>query len=135
VGLTETRTDNPTRAVSDPIPREDAFLVTVQLHDFPDHKYWDDGRQVPVFSLKAGCTGIHDVRRSPAFLMDKPFHSVHFYLPRKFLNAIADEVNAPRIGDLRFEPGNAVDDPIVRALASGLYPAPGSTRPSQPHVC
>jgi AraC-like DNA-binding protein len=111
------------RSKIDPIPREDAFLVTVQLRDFPDHKYWDDGCPVPVFFLKAGCTGIHDLKRSPAFLMDKPFHSVHFYLPRKFLNAIADEANAPRIGDLRFEPGNGVDDPIVRALASVLYRA------------
>ena len=123
VGLTETRTDHPTHALSDPIPREDAFLITVQLRDYPDHRYWEDGRQVPVFSLRAGCTGIHDLRRSPAFLMDKPFHSVHFYLPRKFLNGVADESDVPRVGDLRYQPGNGLDDPIVRALASVLYPA------------
>jgi AraC-like DNA-binding protein len=127
VGFTETRTDNPTHVFSDPIPREDAFLVTVQLRDYPDHKYWDDGRQATIFSLKAGCTGIHDLKRGPSFLIDKPFHSVHFYMPRKFLNAIADEANAPRIGDLRFETGNGVDDPIVRALASVLYPALGQS--------
>jgi AraC family transcriptional regulator len=123
VGFTETRSEHPIHGLSDPIPREDAFLVTIQLRDFPDHKYWIDGRQVPVFSLRAGCAAIHDLKRDPVFLMDKPFHSVHFYIPRKFLDAIADEFAAARIGDLRYEPGNAVDDPIVRALTSVLYPA------------
>ena len=123
VGYTETRSDHPTYALSDPIPREDAFLITLQLRDFPDHKYWEDGRQTPVFSLRAGCTAVHDLKRSPVFLMDKPFHSVHFYLPRKFLNAIADDVDAPHIGDLHYEPGHGVDDPTMRALASALFPA------------
>jgi AraC family transcriptional regulator len=68
-------------------------------------------------------TTLYDLRRDPRFLIDKPFHSLHFYFPHKFLNAIADAVNAPQIGDLRYEPGNGVDDPIVRALTSVLYPA------------
>jgi AraC-like DNA-binding protein len=48
---------------------------------------------------------------------------VHFYFPHESLNAIADAANAPHIGDLRYEPGSGVDDPIVRALTSALYPA------------
>src|SRR5262245_24027776 len=123
VGLTEVRSDHPTHSVSDPIPHEDAFLIALQLRDFPDHKYWEEGRQSPVFSLWAGCTTLHDLKRDPRFLMDKPFHSVHFYFPRKFLNAIADAANARPIDDLRYEPGNGVDDPIVRSLTSVLYPA------------
>ena len=39
------------------------------------------------------------------------------------LNAIAEAANAPPIADLRYEPGNGVDDPIVRALTAALYPA------------
>ena len=123
VGFTEIRSDNPTCAVSDPIPREDAFLVALQLRDFPDHKYWEDGRQAPVCSLQVGCTTFYDLKRSPAFLMDKPFHSVHFYFPRKFLNAIADDANAPRISDLRYTPGQGADDPVMRAITSSIYPA------------
>ena len=123
VGLTEVRSDHPTHAVSDPIPREDAFLIALQLRNFPDHRYWEEGRQFPVFSIWAGYTTLHDLKRDPRFLMDKPFHSVHFYFTRKFLNAITDEANAPHIGDLRYEPGNGIDDPIVRSLTSVLYPA------------
>src|SRR6516162_4603159 len=123
VGFTEIRSDNPTYAVSDPIPREDAFLVAVQLRDFPNHKYWEDGRQSPIFSLTAGCTTLYDLKRGPAFLMNKPFHSVHFYFPRHVLDYIADEANAPRIGDLRYRPGKGTEDPVMRALSSSLYPA------------
>jgi AraC-like DNA-binding protein len=68
-------------------------------------------------------TTLYDLRRDPRFLMDKPFHSVHFYFPRKLLNAIADAANAPHIDALCYEPGNGVDDPIVRALTSVLHPA------------
>src|SRR5262245_29884765 len=123
VGCTEIRSDHPTHTVSDPIPREDAFLVALQLRDFPDHKYWEDGRQFPVFTLRAGWTTLHDLKRDPRFLLDKPFHSMHFYFPHESLNAIADAANAPHIGDLRYQAGSGVDDPIVRALTSALYPA------------
>ena len=123
VGLTEIRSDHPTHALSGPIPREDAFLIALQLRDFPDYKYWEDGRQFPVFTLRVGWTTFYDLRRDPRFLLDKPFHSVHLYFPRESLNAIADAANAPPIADLRYEPGSGVDDPIVRALTSALYPA------------
>ena len=123
VGFTEICSDHPTHSVSDPIPREDAFLIAVQLRDFPDHVYWEDGRQAPVFSLPAGCTTLYDLKRSPAFLMDKPFHSVHFYFPRQVLNSMADGAETPQIGDLRYEPGKGTDDPIMRALTFALLPA------------
>ena len=35
--------------------------------------------------------------------------------------ATTDAANAPHISNLRHEPGNGVDDPIVRALTSALY--------------
>ena len=88
IGFTEVCSDNPTHAISDPIPREDAFLVALQLRDFPNHQYWEEGCQVSAFSLKAGCTTIYDLKRAPAFLMDKSFHSVHFYFSRNVLSCL-----------------------------------------------
>ena len=123
IGLTEIRSDHPTHALSGPIPREDAFLIALQLRDFPNHKYWEEGRPLPVFTLRAGWTTFYDLKRDPRFLLDRPFHAVHLYFPHVSLNAIADAANAPPITDLRYEPGSGVDDPIVRALTSALYPA------------
>src|SRR5262245_8228004 len=98
VGFTEIRSDHPTHAVSGPIPREDALLIALQ------HT-------------------LYDLKRDPRFLLDRPFHSVHFYFTHESLNAIADAANAPPIDDLRYEPGSGVDDPIERALTAALYPA------------
>ena len=126
VGCTEIRSDHPTHAVSGPIPREDAFLIALQLRDFPNHKYWEEGSQFPVFTLRAGWTTLYDLKRDPRFLLDKPFHSVHFYFPHESLNAIADAADAPHIGDLRYEPGSGVDDPIVRADLLDLLPDVGA---------
>jgi hypothetical protein len=45
-----------------------------------------------------------------------------FYLPRAALDAIADDANAPRIGDLSYEPGVGVNDGTISSLGS-LLPA------------
>jgi transcriptional regulator GlxA family with amidase domain len=48
---------------------------------------------------------------------------VNFYLPRKTLDAIADDADAPRISDLKFTPGVGVMDPVVGELTRLLLPA------------
>lgn len=45
------------------------------------------------------------------------------HLPRKALDAIAYEAAAPRVGDLRHEPGHSVDDPVVRHLLGAVLAA------------
>jgi AraC family transcriptional regulator len=82
IAVTEIRCDDPLPAMSGSIQREDAFLVGLQLRDFPTHQYWEDGRQAPVCDLRAGETCLYDLKRDPAVLLDKPYHSLLFYLPR-----------------------------------------------------
>ena len=66
---------------------------------------------------------LHDLKRVPTALFDKPYHSLVFYLPRAALDAIADEANAPRIRDLSYEPGAGVNDVTISGLGSLLLPA------------
>jgi AraC family transcriptional regulator len=110
MAVTEVRCDNPRPGMSGPIRPEDAFLVSVQLRDFPHREYWSDGRRASVCDLRAGETSLHDLRRDPVTLLDKPYHSLVVYLPRAVLDAIADEANAPRIRDLSYKPGVGVND-------------------------
>jgi AraC family transcriptional regulator len=123
LAVTEIRCDYPVPAVSDLIKQEDAFLVGLLLRDFPRKKCWEDGRQAPVYDLRAGETSIYDLRRNPTVLLDKPHHSLAFYLPRAALDAIADEANAPRIGDLRYKVGAGVNDVVISSLGSLVLPA------------
>lgn len=123
IAVTEIRSDDPRFAVSGSIPPEDAFLVALQVREYPNQEYWEDGRQAPVRTLAAGCTILYDLKRDPVFYMNNPFHSVNFYFPRAALNAIGDNAEAPRIGELRYEPGVGVDDPVMRPLVMSLLPA------------
>jgi AraC family transcriptional regulator len=54
IAVTEIRCDDPLPGMSTSIQREDAFLVELELRDFPHREYWEDGRQAPLSDLRAG---------------------------------------------------------------------------------
>jgi AraC-like DNA-binding protein len=123
IAVTEIRCDNPLPEMSAPIQQEDAFVVGLKLRDFPAHKYWENGRLTQVCDLRAGEICLHDLKRDSTVLLDKPYHTLAFYLPRAALDAIADDANAPRIRDLSYEPGAGVNDVTISGLGSLLLPA------------
>src|SRR5580692_1005328 len=122
VAVTETWCDDPVLGMTDSIQREDAFLVGLVLCDFPKREYWEDGRLVSICDMRAGQVCIHDLKRDPAALLDKPYHDLFFYLPRSALDAIADDADAPRIGDLNYKPVG-IDDATISSLGMAVLPA------------
>lgn len=123
IALTEVRIDQPLGRVSDPIPREDAYLVSLLLRDFSYDSYWEADRHVGRSTIPAGECMIHDLRRNPLVLVDKPAHSLLLYLPRTALDALADDANVPRVEELRYDPGFGVPDETVRNIGLSLLPA------------
>jgi AraC family transcriptional regulator len=123
IAVTEIRCDDPLPGMGTSIQREDAFLIELELRDFPHREYWEDDRQGPVCDLRAGETCIHDLKRDPVSFLDKPYHALFFYLPRATLNAIADDASAPRIGDLDCGPAPGVNDATIAGLGGTIQPA------------
>jgi AraC-like DNA-binding protein len=123
IAVTEIRCENPLPQLSDPIQQEDAFLVSLHLRDRPKWEYWEDGRRASVCDVRAGESCLHDLKREPRGLIDKPYDALAFYLPRAALDAIADDANAPRIRDLRYQPGAGINDVTISGLGSLLLPA------------
>jgi AraC family transcriptional regulator len=82
MAVTETRCDNPVPGLSGSLQREDAFLVSLTLRDYPNRIYWEDGRLMSESDVRSGQTCIHDLKRDPVALLDKPIHHLFFYLPR-----------------------------------------------------
>jgi AraC family transcriptional regulator len=123
IACTEIVADRPTFEMTPEVAREDAFLVSFQLQGFQAYDYWEDGRNANKADARRGDTLIADLKRGPSFLLDKPGHSMHYYLSRATLNLVADEANAPRISDLRYVPGEGFDDSVIRSLSMALYPA------------
>ena len=123
IAVTEICVHRPPGRLSDPIPRVNGYMISLMLSDLPDNAYWEDGRQVSAYSLRAGEVTIHDLRREPLALIDKPVHSLLCYIPSAALNALADQANVPRISELRYKPGVGVFDETIRHIGLSLLPA------------
>ncbi len=127
--VTEVRSDNPPRALSGDIPREDAYMVGLQLRAYPKHEHVEDGRVVARNGYQAGETCFYDLRRGHAFMMVRPFHSIHFLLTRRTLNALAEDAHARWAGELNHRAGVSVSDATVRRLGETVLPV--LNRPEQ----
>jgi AraC family transcriptional regulator len=129
LAVTETRDDNPVPGLSGSLTAEDAFLVSLKLHDYPDCELWDRGKCVMKADVRAGATYLYDLKRDPQYVIDKPFHSLFFYLPRSALDGIAEESRAPRMGELACELGTGHNDAIIRNIGASFLQ--GLRRPAE----
>jgi AraC family transcriptional regulator len=120
LAVTETRDDNPVPGLSGTLPSEDSFLVSLKLHDFPDCELWERGKCVMKRDVRAGATYLYDLKRDPRYVIDKPFHSLFFYLPRSALDSVAEQSGAPRIGELGCELGIGHDDAVIRHIGASF---------------
>ncbi|MCA1375460.1 MULTISPECIES: AraC family transcriptional regulator [unclassified Bradyrhizobium] len=123
LAVTETRDDNPVPGLSGSFTAEDAFVVSLKLHDYPDCELWENGKCVMKADVPAGATYLYDLKRDPRYVIDKPFHSLFFYLPRSALDALTEQPRMPRVGQLACELGVGHDDTVVRHIGASLQQA------------
>jgi AraC family transcriptional regulator len=129
LAVTETRNDNPVPGLSGSLPSEEAYLVSLKFRDYPDCECWEDGRFLIKSDVRGGATYLYDLKRDPRYVINKPFHSLFFYLPRSALDDIAKQAGASRIGELTYEPGIGHDDEIIRHISASLLQ--GLRRPTE----
>ncbi|MGO8163314.1 AraC family transcriptional regulator [Rhizobium ruizarguesonis] len=122
VAVTEIRCDKEHTGLTEPIPVEDAFLVTVQLRDVRAHRLFIDGRQVRTEFLPAGTANIYDLRSSPVADSISTFHHLSFYLPRAALLEVAEREGLPDVDGFDQHPGMGVKDEILHNLARAILP-------------
>src|SRR6266850_950794 len=129
LAVTETRDDNPVPGLSGSLALEDAFLVSLKLHDYPDCELWENGKCVMKADVPAGATYLYDLKRDPRYVIDKPFHSMFFYLPRSALDALTEQSRTPRVGQLACQLGVGHDDAVIRHIGASLQE--GLRRPDE----
>jgi len=122
IAVTETRDDAPVLRSSGEMGLCDAYVVSLKLNDFPNCEIWERGKSVKT-DIRAGATYIYDMKKNPRFIIDKPFHSLHFYLPRSALDGIADQSAAPRVGELPSQLGVGHDDSVIRHIGGAILQA------------
>ena len=132
IAVTEIRCDKANTGLSEPIPVEDAFLLTVQLRDVPAHGMFLDGQPVKTAILPAGTASFYDLRASPVADSLSAFHHVSFYVPRGALAAIAEKENIAAADSFNQNPGIGVQDPVLYDLVRAMLPcfrSPGLASP------
>ena len=115
--------NKPNGLLSDPLPREDAYMLCLLRRALPGNSYWEEGRELGRFSLERGHTAISDLRKDPSGLIEQPIHTMLFKLPRATINGLADEINVQRIDELRFKPGVGMFDETMMHLGLSLSSA------------
>lgn len=129
IAVTETRDDDPASRLSGKLKSEDAYLVSLKLRDYPDCELWERGTFAMKADIRAGATYLYDLKRDPRYLINKPFHSIFFYLPRSALDGIAEQSRTARVGGLSCKPGIGHDDAVVRHISASLRE--GMRRPGE----
>ncbi len=124
LAVTELKFDRPTPDLSEPLPYDDAFLVSVLLLPVADHELWKNGRPVSVNEVReAGHTHFFDLRQKPQGLFRRPSHVLHFYMPLATLNIFAEQENFQPISDFDYKQSVGKDDPVMRHLAAATLAA------------
>jgi AraC family transcriptional regulator len=99
-----------------PRVKEDAFIVGVIVREFPDYKFWEDGKQARMQTLLKGQVTVNDMRLDGRAIMDSPFHTVYCHIPRSALDDVFNEEGHSKLGRLIYQPGIGMDDEVIRNL-------------------
>ena len=129
ISVTETRDDNPVPGPCGVVPPEDAYFFSLKLRDFGDCEYWEYGKCVARPDIRAGETYIYDMKCEPRYVIDRPFHSLTFYVPASALNRVAEQFGVPRVDQLDYQYGTGFRDNIVHHIGASLLT--GLRRPSE----
>lgn len=124
LAVTELKFDKPAPELSQPLPYDDAFLVSVLLLPVANHELWKNGRPVSVNEVReSGHTHFFDLRQRPQGLFRRPSHVLHFYMPLATLNMFAEQEDVQPISDFDYKQTVGKDDPVMRHLAAATLAA------------
>lgn len=123
LALTRVACDEPEHGLTEPIPGEEAYLLSLQLRGFGAHELWLGGQHLRVAHSQPGTFMLVDLRAGTVASLPSPFDSFHVYMPRMALALASGESDGRAIDTLHFEHGVPLDDPIVRHLCLCLLPS------------
>jgi AraC family transcriptional regulator len=123
IAVTHIRADVADNAMTAPVSTEDAFLVMLQLRDWPKRILWADDKLVNTSPLHAGAISIFDLRRKWVGHRVCPIEQLNFYLPRRTIDALCDMEDLPRLDEFEQDPRGGLNDATIYSLGRALLPA------------
>jgi AraC family transcriptional regulator len=122
VAITEVAFPGLGHSFDAPLPQSDAFLISLNLRDYPAFRYREGDRDTSIMDVRSGETILMDLNRAPRLLIDKPIHCIQFRVPRSAFDAAADDANATRISGLDYSPGQGIPDGKIMNLGMSILP-------------
>jgi AraC family transcriptional regulator len=113
--------DLPHLFVLEPLPPEDAFVLSVELTRAGSRRFFKDSACTCLERMEPGAIHIADLAEQPFAYVCSPFHSVLFHMSRAAIDEFAQEAGAPPVAALSCEPGTV--DPVVVGLATAVLPS------------
>lgn len=122
LAVTELRIDEEGYGMTSPMGSDDAYLICLNLKRQAAHELWCDGRSVCSTAYEAGTTYLLDLRRDPFTYIGEPLHSLYFYMPRRAIGELSEEIEDFGAGDIVLQPGECIKDPIITSIGQTLLP-------------
>ena len=122
LSFSRVRCETTNHGMTSPFPRENVYLMVLQLSHKCSKEIWLGPRALPAYSCPLGSINVFNLDLEPSAYLHTPFDTVQFFLPQALLDEVADDCEVPRITELPFPPGVALLDPVVHQLGASLLP-------------
>jgi AraC-like DNA-binding protein len=122
LAVTELRHDAAGFGMSDPLPLDDAYLVALHLAGIRRNEIWLAGQLSQARPAAPGDLSFYDLQLRPVAGIVDPFHLLVFYVPRRALAEVSDDLGGKPLKDFGCHPDASMADPIVASLGQSLMP-------------
>jgi AraC-like DNA-binding protein len=119
----ELRQDAPGHGFTAPNTIEDTYIIALGLRRYNLGTALRNNTIVPSATFEPGCLGVFEMRDDWLVDLQEPFHNIHFYVPQRILDKLAEEDVCARVDGLHCPLDNPRHDPVVHSLANLLLPA------------
>jgi AraC family transcriptional regulator len=115
--------DEPHPSLAAPTLPGNAFILSLQGSNCPDHDLRLGERPIPVVPFPKGMMSLVKLTLDPSPTSGEASDECSFYLQRDSFDRLADDLGVSRIDGLAIEPGVAVNDLVVANLGPCLLQA------------
>jgi len=100
---------------------EDAFMLSLQKRDYQG-AMWVDGKKVDFRGSRQGNFTLYDYSRVWRADLQSPFDCTNFYISRRALYSLEEEIGTKPLEGFNVAPGADIDDPVVHNIVNALIP-------------
>ncbi|MCA1443242.1 helix-turn-helix transcriptional regulator [Ensifer sp. IC4062] len=120
LAATRVTTGSRGSGLTDYIPVEKAYIVTVRLQAIAKFESFRAGKLAWKGSCEAGTMSIMNLQDEPQLHLPTFYDCVKFYIPEIIISELAQSNDTPKVSDLRYLP--TVSDPAMHTFAKVLAP-------------